>query len=227
MNCYIFVFLCLLSLSILIYSTHTSIKNFRLISKTLTSLCFLLISLSAYFNNANNFNYFLLIFIGLIFSFLGDLFLGINNSNSISNNTLFLCALISFSITHIFYSLSFINLSKLFFRNFLFAIMLAFILISILKCTKKINFKNMFIPVCFYALIISFMVCTSLSLVNITYLNNIYLSLIISGTVIFLISDFILAFVLFYKDCSKVVSRLNLITYYVGQILISLSILYI
>ena len=177
MNCYIFVFLCLLSLSILIYSTHTSIKNFRLISKTLTSLCFLLISLSAYFNNANNFNYFLLIFIGLIFSFLGDLFLGINNSNSISNNTLFLCALISFSITHIFYSLSFINLSKLFFRNFLFAIMLAFILISILKCIKKINFKNMFIPVCFYALIISFMVCTSLSLVNITYLNNIYIYL--------------------------------------------------
>lgn len=177
MNCYIFVFLCLLSLSILIYSTHTSIKNFRLISKTLTSLCFLLISLSAYFNNANNFNYFLLIFIGLIFSFLGDLFLGINNSNSISNNTLFLCALISFSITHIFYSLSFINLSKLFFRNFLFAIMLAFILISILKCIKKIDFKNMFIPVCFYALIISFMVCTSLSLVNITYLNNIYIYL--------------------------------------------------
>lgn len=227
MNSYIFVFLCLISLGILIYSNHTSIKNLRLTFKIVTSLGFLLISLSAYFNNPNNFNYFLFIFIGLLFSFLGDIFLGIKSSNLTTANILFLCGLISFSITHIFYSLSFINLSKLFFRDFLFAIMLAFILISILKCIKKINFKNMFIPVCFYGLIISFMVCTALSLVTTTYLNSLFLSLIISGSILFLISDYILSFVLFYKNYPKIISILNLITYYIAQILIALSILYI
>lgn len=227
MGIYICLLLALSCLGILIYSTFTSDYKFRLISKIFTSLCFLLIALLSYLSNANNLKYFLFIFIGLVFSFLGDILLGIKAKNSKSKNTLIILGGFNFAITHILYSLCFITLSGLHIRDFIFAIFLSFILLSTLKCNKKIDFNNSLLPISIYCLIISFMVCKAISLVTITSLNLHLLMLLILGAILFIISDYILAFVILYKDCPKYVSRLNLIFYYIGQILIALSILYI
>ena len=87
---YIPILLGFLCLGILIYSTFLKSTNFRLISKIFCSLCFLLISITAYLNNPVNLTYFYLIFIGLLFSFLGDIFLGIKKSEPKFNYILFM-----------------------------------------------------------------------------------------------------------------------------------------
>ena len=87
---YISILLGFLCLGILIYSIFLKSTNFRLISKIFCSLCFLLISITAYLNNPVNLTYFYLIFIGLLFSFLGDIFLGIKKSEPKFNYILFM-----------------------------------------------------------------------------------------------------------------------------------------
>ena len=224
---YISILLGFLCLGILIYSTFLKSTNFRLISKIFCSLCFLLISITAYLNNPVNLTYFYLIFIGLLFSFLGDIFLGIKKSEPKFNYILFMLGIISFSVTHIFYSICFINLSTFHIRDIIFAIFLTFIIIASLKYNKKIDFRNLIIPCTVYGFLISFMVCKSISLISLTSTNTLALSLIIVGAILFIIPDYLLSFVMFYKNCPKSISRLNLLCYYVGQFLIALSILYI
>ena len=227
MGIYICLLLGLSCLGILIYFTLTSDSNFRLISKFFTSLCFLLIALFSYLSNPNNLKYFLFIFIGLIFSFLGDILLGINCKKPNSKNALLISGGISFGITHILYSLCFISISELHIRDFIFAIFLSFILLSTLKCNKKINFNKSLLPASIYCLIISFMVCKSISLITITSLNLPVIILLICGAILFLLSDYLLSFILLYKDCPKIINGFNLTAYYIGQFLIALSILYI
>ena len=109
--------------------------------------------------------------------------------------------------------------------SIIFAIFLTFIIIASLKYNKKIDFRNLIIPCTVYGFLISFMVCKSISLISLTSTNTLALSLIIVGA--FIASDYLLSFVMFYKNCPKSISRLNLLCYYVGQFLIALSILYI
>lgn len=71
------------------------------------------------------------------------------------------------------------------------------------------------------------MLCKAISLITVNSLNLIAKSLVIIGATLFLISDYLLSLFLLNKNCPKFISRLNLITYYLGQILIALSILYI
>lgn len=227
MSTYFFVFLNLIFLGILIYAGYTDNYRFRLISKTLCSICFLSIAISAYINNPSNLKYFLLIFIGLIFSLCGDIFLGIHTTNSKTKFNLFLIGLISFSITHILYSICFVNISSLYFKVLLFSLFLAIILFASIKLNKKIILGKITLPGAIYCFLISFMVCSSLLISTVSILNPIMISLIIIGAICFMISDYILAFVVFYNECPKIASPLNLVFYYIGQILIALSILYI
>ena len=201
MGIYICILLSLICLSILIYSTFKSDYKFRLIAKIFTSLCFLLVSLFSYLSNPINPKYFFLIFIGLIFSFIGDVLLGINTKNHNIKTNLFLSGGFAFSITHIFYSICFITLVGIHIRDFIYAIFISFILLSTLICNKKLTINKYHLPGIIYCLII--------------------------GATLFVISDYLLSLFLLNKNCPKFISRLNLITYYLGQILIALSILYI
>ncbi len=75
-------------------------------------------------------------------------------------------------------------------------------------------------------MIISFMVSKSISLLTLFNLNSKGISLIFIGAMLFFISDIILSFIYFYKKPAKPLVALNLITYYIGQGLIALSVLY-
>lgn len=227
MGIYICILLSLICLSILIYSTFKSDYKFRLIAKIFTSLCFLLVSLFSYLSNPINPKYFFLIFIGLIFSFIGDVLLGINTKNHNIKTNLFLSGGFAFSITHIFYSICFITLVGIHIRDFIYAIFISFILLSTLICNKKLTINKYHLPGIIYCLIISFMLCKAISLITVNSLNLIAKSLVIIGATLFIIYDYLLSLFLLNKNCPKFISRLNLITYYLGQILIALSILYI
>lgn len=184
------------------------------------------IALFSYVHNPTNFNYFILAFIGLIFSFFGDTFLVLKSKSTKGLDNMFFLGLICFLVTHVFYSLSFITLGSLNIFTFIVTILIFFSFIIFFKSIKNFNFKNMTIPCYIYIFAICFMFCNSISLTNCN-LNNTGLILIISGAFLFMISDFILSFILFFDNYPKFMIPINLLTYYFGQVLIALSILYI
>lgn len=224
----IYIFLSLASLTTLLFFTNSSIYkySYRVISKFITSSMFILICITSHLYYKNNILYYSLILSGLIFSLLGDLFLAFKPKMILSLDANFLLGILSFSLAHISYILAFNTLKILSLSVILAALILSSIMIIFLKNIKKLNFKSYFIPLYIYSLIICLMFCKGISLytTDVSICGYIILSL---GISLFVISDLILSFILFYKKTPKYFTSLNLITYYIGQILIALSVIFI
>ena len=221
---YLLLFFMTLSLISLIYFTYKPFKNLRPILKTVTSLLFIGICINGY-SSSNNFIYFILILMGLIFSLFGDIFLVFENRSKNSMGNAFIHGLLSFSITHIFFSLCFVSITSLTVYDILFTAILYIGSLFILKSIKNFDFKGVFRYISFYALLISFMFIKSISLYLIGF-NNFGVFLVIIGAFLFIVSDLILSFVYFYRDCPKFMAGLNLLVYYISQCCIALSISY-
>lgn len=224
---YSLVLLMLLSLIILLNFTYKPHKNFRGIFKTITSILFVTIAISGYLEKSNNFIYFIFILLGLLFSLFGDIFLIFKNEDKNHISKYFIYGLLSFSLAHVFFSIGFIYLSNFSFDTIIFTFLLAFVVLFILKSIKKLDFKDSFYYVAFYSVVISFMFIQSLNLYFSNNFYNPYVIWITIGALLFVLSDLILSFDYFYKDCSKFIAVLNLLIYYIAQLLIALSILYI
>lgn len=142
----------------------------------------------------------LLFFLGLIFSFFGDLFLLFNWG--------FLPGLGGFFLAHLFYIFCFKKLSV---KN----VALKYVVGIIIYCVTLIVFlfphlNEMKIPVILYAIAISTMLYFSLKT------NNRYL---VFGALMFVLSDSILAINLFLKE-TVLLSLLVMITYVAAQLLL-------
>ena len=72
---YLLLLFMFIALTFLLYFTYKHYKNYRGISKTITSILFVFIAISGYIENNTNFGYFIFILLGLIFSLFGDVFL--------------------------------------------------------------------------------------------------------------------------------------------------------
>ena len=218
---FILCVLLVVSLTILIYLTYIKSEKYRIISKTITSILFMTIAFFSYFNsNGNcNFSYFIFIVLGLFFALLGDVFLAFNKDNG----KMFILGLFSFCITHILYYIGFDLITDFSIIYFLISIIFGSIVIIAMKLMKFLNFGRLFKIIALYTYIISFMLFKAISLYS---YNTIWSNLIIVGAILFTISDMILCLVLFYKDCPKFMESLNLATYYIGQMIIALSVGY-
>lgn len=139
----------------------------------------------------------------------------------------FIYGVLSFSLAHIFFSAGFIYLSSFKLYTIGIACLLSFITLLILKSIKNVNFKGSFSYIVFYAFVISFMFSQSINLYFTGHFNNFYTLWITIGALLFVLSDLILAFNYFYKNCPKFVGVLNLLVYYIAQLLLALSIAYI
>lgn len=223
MTCLLLFFMTI-SLINLIYFTYKPLKNLRTIFKTITSLLFIGICISRY-SSSNDFTYFILILMGLIFSLFGDIFLIFENGSNKSMSKDFIYGLLSFSIAHIFFSLCFVSLTSLTIYDILFTAILSLSSLLILKSIKNFNFKGVFRYVAFYAVIISFMFIKSISL-YLAGFDNFGVFIVMIGALLFVVSDLILSFVYFYKDCPKFMAGLNLLIYYIAQGCIALSVSY-
>lgn len=210
--------LCLLlvfSLTILIYLTYINSKKYRVLSKTITSILFIAIAVFSYLNHNCNFSYFLLIILGLVFSLFGDVFLALNRDNG----KMFILGLFSFCITHVFYYIAFDRLTEFSMIYFLISIAFGSVVVIGMKLMKFLDFGKLFKIIVLYTYIISFMLFKAISLFA---YHAVWSNLIIVGAILFTISDMILCFVLFYKDCPKFMESFNLATYYIGQMIIAL-----
>lgn len=210
----------------LLYFTYKPIKNYKTYSKTITSLLFLFFCLFARLHTKGDFNYFILILTGLIFSIFGDIFLSINPKSHKKSSIIFLFGLISFSVTHIFYTSAFSYLDSIQLKELVLALLFSFIIMLYLKVYKKLEFNKLFIPSFIYCTLISIMYSKSLALL-LRYKNNKGIILLVIGTTLFIISDFVLSFIIFDKNQTKTLPAINLITYYIGQFLIASTVMFL
>lgn len=223
---YMNLILFFISLLSLLYFTYKPSKNYRFISKTITSFLFIFMALISYTHSNCDFYYFKFILMGLVCSLFGDMFLALNiHSKDGFLNRKFIYGLICFSIAHIMYVLAFINMG--YFNRMDLNITLIFSLLIIFILNKYVQFKNLLGHAWVYSFLISLMSLECLKLVFSSSLNNLSSTLLLVGALLFVISDIVLSFVLFHKKPHKYLTGLNLLTYYMGQLLIAIHLFFI
>ncbi len=215
-----FVFFILMVISTGCFIT-TSLLKFAIaaiIFKCLSSLLFVATAVSSYKKNSSNTSFFVLMLFGLVFSLGGDVSLAFD---------IFILGVASFGIGHIMYSVGYCKMTKISLRDIL--IFLAISIPTLLTISfGKFEFNGMEIPVTLYAVIISLMVSKSLSMLKFYSSSKKSVLLMISGSVLFLISDWILLFDYFYPNASQVLilGPMNSVLYFTGQGLIALNFSY-
>lgn len=221
---YLFIIM-MFSIVLLIHTKRKNLSTVSIIFKALTSLFFIGICVSSQYLHRGGHFYFYFILTALILSFLGDVLLAFPIDIARGVNRNFIAGLLSFALAHIFFSISFITMTSLTIKDLLLFLIIASALLITLKLIKGFNYNGMFPFVVLYLLIISFMVAKALSVLSMLTFNFGAL-LIVIGAILFFISDIILSFIYFHSKNFKKLVPLNLITYYIGQALIALSVLY-
>jgi uncharacterized membrane protein YhhN len=187
----------------------------KTISKSIASACFVSF---AYLLGINS-TYDILIFIGLIFSLVGDILL-------ISvNKKVFLFGLVSFLVAHIFYVFAFLPMYN--FSYFWLVALFIPLLLSFLFY-KRISYllSSLKFPVIIYFLVINAMLILALSLFLQNFdspSSNLGYSVIFVGALLFYLSDMAVAIERFIEK-SFFNKLWGLPLYYFGQFLISYSI---
>lgn len=158
--------------------------------------------------------YTLFLYAGLIFSLGGDIAIELS----------LIAGMIFFALGHICYTVSFFSFGGVKLRALAVTAAVVLVIFAIITI-GKIDLGDMKIPVAVYTLLISFVMSKSLD--SLKYLDRKSAITLISGTVLFLISDFILLF-MFFTDASEMAKTAyywgNSFTYYTAQILIAKSI---
>ena len=223
---YINLILFFISIFILIYFTYKPKKNLRFIFKAIASLLFISTGIISYIIFPKDYYYFIFILTGLFFSLLGDIFLALKiNDNNGHFNKYFLYGIISFSLTHTMYIFAFCHLGFFNILDLLITLILSILIITVLKCNKSINFKNMLAPASIYSFIICLMTLQSIKLVFLLKFN-LGTYMLLTCTLLFILSDLILSFILFNTNHKKYLTAINLFTYYTGQFLIASTVLF-
>lgn len=187
--------------------------------KILTSCLFVILGVISYKKGKSNKKYSLFIILGLIFSMFGDTFLVIDENQGIC----FYLGVVAFAIGHIMYIIGFSSCTKLTLRDCIICLII-FTPIVLMMIIGKFDFNGMFPILVFYTMIICFMVSKALSLTKYYSDNKKAVIMTIAGAVMFLISDILLLFILFYtKEYMLLSSEANWIIYYPGQAILAMS----
>ena len=215
---FILLILMLISLGNLLYFKALGVIILVRIFKSVTSILFVLIAAASYKYCPKNKKYFRFMLTGFIFALIGDIFLSISH-----NGLFFILGLGSFSLAHVMYTIAFCALIKISWKDTILALTIAIPTICFVIFKDGFDFNGMFPLIIFYILLISMMVAKAFSLLKLKNGNILPIALIISGAVLFYISDFILLFVYYYKHKITILPYLNLVVYYFGQGLLALN----
>ena len=194
------------------------------ILKGLASVCFVILGLLS-FGICENVKFGRMVLLGLIFGALGDILLNLRFVIKGKAQLVFLAGIAAFLVGHILYLVALIPLSASPLVCVIIGLVLAAVLLAIIfkKFEVKIAFKIFGI---FYIGAISIM--TVMAIGNFLALaGNFNRILYAVGALAFLISDVVLIFNTFGKETKFGMRITNLAFYYLGQILIALSIFFI
>ena len=193
------------------------------ILKGLASLVFVLLGFLCYARTGNR-AFGLLIVLGLLFGALGDVLLNLKNVLTAKAQIIFAAGIAVFLIGHVLYVAALIPLdvSALLIAVPVAAVLSAAILTTILKRVEAP--KKLVIFGSIYLVAVIAMFSCALALLIKEPASAFRLTFTI-GAFLFMVSDVILVFALFVKSSPKCLRAINLSCYYVGQLLIALSLL--
>lgn len=201
-----------------------------LVLKTISSVCFILCGVFATKTvGGSSFN--LLIIVGLIFGLIGDIILDLKIMYPEQSNQYFVVGTSAFAIGHFFYFLSAVlyninMISSHLLWNILASVGVAILLtLAIIFSSKKmgLNFGKMFYIVVGYSVILTFMVSFSISIAIFCPMFWIFAC----GMILFFASDLVLSMQYFGGKDQKVWIWVNHVLYYLAQVMIALSILFL
>lgn len=211
------LFVLLLSLSVLIY--HKNYRNLRrtIVFKSLSSLLFLSMAIYAYIFIGSYHIFEIFIITALFFSLIGDVLICF-----IRKKIYFISAGISFFIAHIVYVIGFCYITGISLIELLI-IGVLWLLFPLAVKISKVSIKSHYLVVYGYYAILVIMAVKALSFIFYQPFGLVNALLISIGGFLFLVSDVIIFFEKFDRNLRIKLFIPNLLTYYIGQALIALS----
>ena len=203
---------------------------YSLVLKITASLCFVLGAVFAV-NSIASTGFGLLIICGLVLGLVGDILLDLKIMYPDQSQEYFNAGTICFAIGHVFYFMACLFFNKIalpanLLWNILISLGVATVLtLAIMFSSKKmgLNFGKSLTLVITYSVILTFMVSFSISIA--IFVPAFWV--VAAGMVLFFLSDLVLSMQYFGDKSQKVWIWINHILYYLAQILIAISILYI
>lgn len=203
---------------------------FSLCLKTISSVCFILCGIFA-IKTVGESSINLLIIAGLVMGLIGDIVLDLKIMYPQEGNHYFIAGTSSFMIGHFFYFISVLLYNSNILPSHLLWNILAsvgaaiiFTILTLLSSKKMgLNYGKMIYLVIAYCLILTFMTAFSIS---IAIFNPVFW-IFAAGMILFLASDLVLSMQYFGNASGKVFVYINHILYYLAQICLAVSILFI
>ena len=207
---------------------------FKMISATLFVLCGVL----AMKVSGNNTSYAYLMVLGLVFGWLGDYFLHSLKDRMIE----FIIGVVAFLVGHLFYIAAFYHAlktlrpdAKLFNWYDFVAVGAIFALVTVYVVLKKLIQKKgvMVIGLMLYGIFLTAMVVKAVLYMYAEWeygINDTMVPALLTvgiGSVFFFLSDLSLFFILTAEEVKRSMRNFNIITYFVAQILLASSILFV
>ncbi len=168
----------------------------------------------------------LLILLGLVAGTFGDIHLGIRPLQDASKDKqIIVGGIVYFAIGHIFYLIALLSIGTFSYLS----VSIGLIMTIVIFIGSKVLHFEMGIakyPTLFYTFLIFMMVGQALANAIATNFDT-FSTLIFMGSILFSLSDLLLAPIYYKGNKQKIMISTNLITYYAAQLLIAYSVLYI
>lgn len=191
--------------------------------KLCTSLGFTGIAIFAAYQSSR-FDLLALMLPGLLFSTAGDLVLGFARIRGHFSGKEMFTGILCFATAHIFFYLTFAQIYPPVPADFLLPFLVCLAVFLLIR-HPRMNAKRMHAPCIVYAYFVGLLVSKSLTSVVLFGVSPASL-LFLSGSILFLFSDFILIFLNFYREPKSYFIYMNLITYYAATALIGTTLLF-
>lgn len=203
---------------------------YSLCLKTISSVCFILCGIFA-IKSVGDSSVNLLIIAGLVMGLIGDIVLDLKIMYPEQSNQYFVAGTTSFAIGHFFYFIAVVLFNSTILPahllwNILAALGFAIIMTVVtLLMSKKmgLDFGKMTYIVAIYCFVLNFMVGFSIAIAIFVPIFWIFAA----GMILFLASDLVLSMQYFGNATAKSLIYVNHILYYLAQILIAVSILFV
>lgn len=217
------ILLCVVFVSSFLYQENKEKFVSAAILKGLASLCFVILGTI----NSNGSTIENLIVTGLIFGFVADILLNLRHVFKEKGKLVFLIGILVFLIGHIIYLIAVIPLNK----NILLCVVLGVVITALLMkwIFTKIEAEKAFkiFGIVYIGAIVLLNVVAISNMLTGTILDPAFTRIFALGAVLFLISDIVLIFNTFGSKSRQSMRITNISLYYIGQILISLSLIFV
>lgn len=223
---YLGIIFYIITLVYLLYVSQNKREKYVMI-KTFTSSLFVLTCIISFLlGNRKNMMSFFILFLGLVFCMLGDIALGYCDQKVFTNVRYFKMGVLFFSLAHIFFCIIFYLIVGFYYYDFILPILLV-LLALLFERLGLVRLKKLVKIVNVYAAIIGLMTTKALQVMLYGNLTYNYSLILITGVLLFLLSDLFLFFIYFGRRKIKILRYFNLSTYYMGCFLLGITAYYL